>query len=325
MYWEKEMKTKINNCLYLAIMTNEFNLRLCQITAMRHLSILIGGGIVFLFLGAVVLAIYLFLLVHRIRFNHLHVEISNQAPQDMSACFSDIPIYYINLDRATGRRKRMEYEIRKYSIPNVTRICAVDAKRLSPGRHGKYEDITYEVVDYVPRDKKTRLACTLSHLLAIQTAYYNNDQFAIVCEDDVSFNLLPHWTPKSIDEVISKAPVDWTNINLCTVECALPTKSAFLTYATQPYILAAMYLLNRKGMRNILKHMTYNHFVLISSENGRIDADWILYVLSEHSYAYVEHCLIYTFAAEGSQISGLHNSMRYYAYRQLKAGRKQAS
>jgi hypothetical protein len=57
------------------------------------------------------------------------------------------------------------------------------------------------------------MGCTLSHIKAIYTAFKNNDELAIICEDDVSFSLLPFW-PVSLNDIVKDFPSDWKVISL---------------------------------------------------------------------------------------------------------------
>jgi len=43
--------------------------------------------------------------------------------------------------------------------------------------------------------------------------FKNNDKYALIVEDDVSFALYPHW-PIDLHKIMEEAPKDWNTINL---------------------------------------------------------------------------------------------------------------
>jgi GR25 family glycosyltransferase involved in LPS biosynthesis len=82
--------------------------------------------------------------------------------------------FYINLDRSTGRRARMERELERAGMPWVQRFAAVDGAQMAqrPGM----------------RLSAGELGCLCSHLQAIECA--PRDRFTFVFEDDVDIS--PH-------------------------------------------------------------------------------------------------------------------------------------
>lgn len=171
-----------------------------------------------------------------------YIEIDQKA-EHINGFFNDYPIYYINLDRAKDRRAYLEEMFDKYQIKNVTRI---------PGVDGKNVDVDYQVIGYT-KYSPGELGCTLSHIKAIKTAYQNNDQIAVIIEDDCGFGLLSQ-NPITIDDIIKEAPEGWEYINLCPLnplvylynEPFVPEVN-FTSYGT------SIYIINRDGMEKVLK------------------------------------------------------------------------
>lgn len=89
------------------------------------------------------------------------------------------PIYYINLSQATDRRQRMEKRF-KYHDLNYYRIDAIDKN--SDKITQILEGFTlYPITPMV----KAEAACLQSHLLALKEFTNTQEQYAVVCEDDI--------------------------------------------------------------------------------------------------------------------------------------------
>lgn len=56
----------------------------------------------------------------------------------------------------------------------------------------------------------TELACTLAHLLAAMRLFRVNATYAMVLEDDVSFELIPQWRSTGLKAALESLPDDWT-------------------------------------------------------------------------------------------------------------------
>ena len=56
-------------------------------------------------------------------------------------------------------------------------------------------------------------ACSFSHIKAIYTAYNNKDKYAIIMEDDISFQYMPKWD-HNISDIINIAPPNWKCLKL---------------------------------------------------------------------------------------------------------------
>eukprot|EP01071_Lankesteria_metandrocarpae_P011419 Lankesteria_metandrocarpae@DN5443_c1_g3_i2.p1 len=125
---------------------------------------------------------------------------------------TDIPMYYINLDRNRARRAYMEEAFS--CAGNLTRVPATDGKK---GQLDKYvntgglsKNNNWRQFTDAVSATVAEVALTSSHLRAIQTAYANNDQAAIIFEDDAGVQLVPLWedTP---DELLLVANEKFVN------------------------------------------------------------------------------------------------------------------
>ncbi len=155
---------------------------------------------------------------------------------------SSMPIYYINLDRSKDRRVNMEKQFKKFKT-KATRIKAFDAaKDLSKVKIDKSWKCTFTT--------DTEYACTLSHLSAISRAYKNNDDVALIMEDDMKILRLP------TNKLLSVAPADWDIIQLSasgiSTSKLYKNPSKYFVPWHHFYINTGGYLINRRGMINLL-------------------------------------------------------------------------
>jgi GR25 family glycosyltransferase involved in LPS biosynthesis len=134
----------------------------------------------------------------------------------------------------------------KYNIKNV-RISGYDGKII-----GSYKDI-----EYVTERTVYEIGCTFSHLKAIKCAYENDEDIAIIMEDDVLMNYYDKWKYK-INEIVNMAPKNWEIIKL---HCAhskhikkllkRSNKSLFSPWE-QRSTSTGCYIINKIGMKNII-------------------------------------------------------------------------
>jgi len=105
--------------------------------------------------------------------------------------------FWINLDSAEERKKNMLKQFEENDISNNYRVVAYP----SPIRHKRsFEN-----------------ACCRSHLQAVMHFLLDtNDPYALICEDDLTFELKKYWR-NSIEDVVKNAPQDWGIIQLATI------------------------------------------------------------------------------------------------------------
>lgn len=155
------------------------------------------------------------------------------------------PIFWINLDKCTERKEYMEqlfndYHLNHARIPaydgeNYTDFCIIDKKNIDT------------------KEQKGEIGCLCSHLKALET-FVSSDpsvfgEYALICEDDLSFEYLPYWQ-KSFWEYINSAPPDFSIIQLS------------LTYAYQ-YMIRNKQLLERQSVHQLKKHEPYMYGAVI--------------------------------------------------------------
>jgi len=174
-----------------------------------------------------------------------------------------LPIYWINLDSAVSRRHSMEKKIR-----SATRIRAITAQQAETMYGEKYKQISFFhdksgdtiwLQHFYNNYTYKELATCLSHVKAIQRAYDDGNNIALILEDDAIIN--PAF---NIETVISVAPKNWETLQLYVHH----TKIVFRNNRIDdPFVNwkvgnwgATAYIINKQGMEKILS-MYHNNMI----------------------------------------------------------------
>ena len=121
------------------------------------------------------------------------LETTKNVPIDYSKINGISSINWINLDRSPDRQKNMESLLNNVNVPN-NRISAIDGKK--------------EALDNYRNDDKFtnyEIACTLSHIKAINSLKGSHGEYFMVCEDDITFDNLKYFN-ESLDDIIKSSP-----------------------------------------------------------------------------------------------------------------------
>ncbi len=144
--------------------------------------------------------------------------------------------YWINVDTQTMRSDNMVKQFNERLIEN-TRIDAVKPSFENPKK-----------VDF-------ERCCTLSHLKAIETFLDSKDEYALICEDDLSFEFEEFWD-KSLEEIIQNAPNNWGIIQLAyilqSIDYKFKDKAEYFNYKTLPISGTLAYIINRNCAKHLL-------------------------------------------------------------------------
>ena len=228
-----------------------------------------------------------------------------------------MPVYYINLKKSTDRKAFIEAQLQKYDI-KAHHIEGIYGKDLIFERdtiqlsHNK----SIEFINTFTTATPGELGCTLSHIKAIYTSFTNNDEYALILEDDASFALYPHW-PNDLHKIMEEAPKEWHVINLFSEK---KTNDSDYTMCSDisgcPGTVA--YIINRKGMENVLSDIL-NHNLIdlrVSKFSGKwggwgtpyIGSDFIIYSMASNTYFYNGSSTIIPFNSSDLLNSTIHPS-----------------
>jgi len=179
----------------------------------------------------------------------------------------NIPIYYINLDRSPERNRFMEMEFKKHGITNFKRVKAIEGKNIKQSirQFAKKHIYTVDNITFwnnYTNLKASELACTLSHINAIRTAYQDGHEMVLIMEDDTSFGLLPYWT-KTLSQYVDEFPKNWGCVSLFNMACY--TNKKLPDYIKMKDVAcngAVAYIINRDGMKSALETMSNDLLVM---------------------------------------------------------------
>lgn len=180
-----------------------------------------------------------------------------------------VKVYYINMDRSSKRKDQFEEQAVDLGM-NFQRVSGVDGKKIKTQynlRFGVAGGMEYQN-DFLTNFSFSELGCTLSHIKAIRTAYDNGDQVALICEDDISFEMSKLWPSGLFRKLIQDMNTATGIIQLCwNSSMRSDTNNKYCAYGDSYGVTplpsdvwcwsAVAYLISRKGMHDVLAHSEY--------------------------------------------------------------------
>jgi GR25 family glycosyltransferase involved in LPS biosynthesis len=187
------------------------------------------------------------------KYKALHTEFTCKIPY---------PVYYINMDKDKDRRDFMEKQAKNIG-KTFTRIPGFNGYSIKNTETDTVNDITF--YNGYEDLTKAEIGCTLSHLIAINTAYNNGDDIALICEDDLLFDtcLVNGIT---MEEITNNCPDNWGIIQVAALiddSNNIPKTKEIYSYiarSKRQFAGAAGYLINKKGMEEVLNRVTRKKF-----------------------------------------------------------------
>ena len=201
-------------------------------------------------------------------------------------------IYWINLDRSTDRRQKMEKMFKDDVFKGIPtqRIVAYDGRVSTNTIFSKLNILTKK------KATDTEYACLLSHLEAIRTFHESENKFGLIFEDDTTLEFQKYWT-KSVKDILKNAPSNWEILLLGYIYKDKTNKFYNWDTSTNDYDNATnyysgiSYLINKNGSSKIMK--TYKNGKYTLDEHTEHVADSHIYQLT-NSYVYKYPMFIYT-------------------------------
>lgn len=244
---------------------------------------------------AILYIVYTF--YYRYRTQRLYIELRNKIKNLAlykkiygQNCSISLPIYYINMDKHTDRREYMEKQLSQISS-NFHRIRGFNGYAIQNTQNDTVDCVTFH--NHYVTLSKPEIGCTISHLMAIQTAYENKDELAVICEDDLLLEMCVLSTTP-LEQMISEAPSNWDILQLMVGHNHLrkiyknlsKDKLIYIKrkYPNDIFWSTACYVINRRGMCKILDitQKSYNNFQIIPTDKiyiPRGTADTYIYDL----------------------------------------------
>ena len=191
-------------------------------------------------------------------------------------------IYYINLDRSPNRNKNMIIFFSKLKEMLNTefkyeRIKALDGNKINDLNSNEYlemgvdkyqlHSIYISFLQNLPLNKG-QFGCIYSHFKALIKFYESKDNIGIICEDDLSDEIIDRNT---FMNTLSKVLKNINNYGLISLSCNGPKNtilnqckklkydSIFLNYKINHYYGTGMYIISRQKAKSLIKNYT-NYF-----------------------------------------------------------------
>jgi GR25 family glycosyltransferase involved in LPS biosynthesis len=244
-----------------------------------------------LLLILIILTIYFFLdYKNKIEnYNSLNVKdkirflLNNKNPYEIRKIKPDLNninfisgIAWINLDRSTKRKEYMINLLKDINIPNY-RISAIDGKA--------YDDIKsiYGDISLQKKLSNSEIACTLSHIKAINYLKDIPGDYFIICEDDINFSNIVLFD-KDLETIIKECPK--FDILLLNKTFKNPIKEIYAKWSDyfikEPFDhigSTVCYVISRSGINKIIKNAKY-----IDNNNFKLNKDHKLHVSDIYIY-----------------------------------------
>jgi len=173
----------------------------------------------------------------------------------------DYPFYWINLDRCQDRKERIEKLFDDNNITNHKRIKAIDGQEINFNEYKEKYNVSSTISVY-------ELACCLSHIKAIETAYNDDQEYALITEDDCNFDYIKYQTIP-INELIENVDPKWDIIQLSVIHNYKKlanysnTDKLFINGSTNG---AHCYLINRIGMLKVINFLKQQIEIQVSEQ-----------------------------------------------------------
>ena len=179
------------------------------------------------------------------------------------------PIYYLNLDEHSERRKYMEDQFEYWEIENYTRISAYD------GRDGR--DLGDILKGRYPDGMSSgEVGCTTSHLKAMKHFLENSDAPCLMMmEDDCDISTVLYW-PFVWKDFYSKIPYDYDVIQLAVINLQSIHMQLHRRFVND--FSTACYLITRRHCQKLIDlHVRGDKYKIDNGVKPRAVADDLIY------------------------------------------------
>ena len=192
-------------------------------------------------------------------------------------------ILWINLKRSTERRKYMETVLLNIDIPNE-RVEAFD------GKHNIIDHIKNKDYRSTTNDNTTNkvtnyeIACTLSHLKAINQLKATIGDYFLILEDDVVFDNVK-FIPCNLQKIIQDSP-PFDILQLHKHYLSDIFKTDYKRFTMNDWTTGtAAYVISRSGINKITKLFDFQNNILQTNLSNICEADKLIYT-SCNTYTY---------------------------------------
>jgi GR25 family glycosyltransferase involved in LPS biosynthesis len=170
---------------------------------------------------------------------------------------SGIKIYFINLDRSTARRERIEDGLNQFGLV-AERVSAVDGSKLTEDELFEHYDSRRNSGEYFSPLKKSEIACFLSHRKVLSRFLDQADaELALILEDDAEFVCDPKPLLSSLAAALHKTNVPVIvklySVRPVVADAVATLANGFeLTYPSLPPLVTVAQVFNKAAAQKFL-------------------------------------------------------------------------
>ncbi|CAJ1385277.1 unnamed protein product [Effrenium voratum] len=208
-----------------------------------------------------------------------------------------LQVFWINLEQSKDRRTAMEkmFSSLRQTLPasltlQVVRVPAVTAEEVKAMQQKGALAVEAKLIDactdacpqHHARSELlyTEMACSLSHLRAIEQALAGNSGLALMMEDDIE--IYPEFGA-DLERLLAQAPEGWSALQMSTVSTKailqLASSGVFFQPRERHFYGTGSYLINRYGMAHLRNLYATRHFQAKPGTPGAdsLQAEGIIY------------------------------------------------
>lgn len=178
--------------------------------------------------------------------------------------------YWINLRRSHARRLRMQQRFSARGL-HAERVEAIDGNDpVSTEQAIRYSNVPTAIA-----------ACTASHLSALRTAFAAGHPYALILEDDITFELWDAW-PEGWQQICAALPTSFSVVRLCVAETPRELDRLFgdtraLVPMNKLRWCAGAYLISRPAMAWLLESYASGERFDVSELNEEQDPEHVIF------------------------------------------------
>lgn len=168
-----------------------------------------------------------------------------------------MPIYWLTIPSATNRHQHMINQFFQYGVDSHTLVTAYDLTTIRD---------RVPTARYLSNIDNQTISIMLSHLKIIKKFYYESTaDFALIFEDDVSFELTKYWN-FTLSDIVDRLPTNWNLMQLCLIRDDDIESIKFQKMKNCDWSLAA-YMISRRYAKVIID--------FYCKENDQYDVDYV--------------------------------------------------
>lgn len=160
------------------------------------------------------LIVYVLIRSHRIPKERLNIILPRHHSQMRNPI--DIPVVYINCDKDVDRRAWIESQGVKYGFNPIRVPGVIVNQKIVPRKQYTIGGVSFIIQDRVDLSP-SELGCTLAHIKALQFVSQLDTDYALIVEDDCSFELTD-FLGRTLRQIADEVKGDWDLLKVSSNE-----------------------------------------------------------------------------------------------------------